>query len=138
MTADPWALLREARNLIHTTLYIDALREWARESDDGEPSLDDSLRHLRAAIDAALAERQDSATPVVESKVWWWQDKVIRAIINGRHVTIQTNAPNHWFWSVAFVDRKDRYGMFSGKTESAPPRPRPVAQRPRRRRGCDD
>jgi hypothetical protein len=66
MTADPWALLREARNLIHTTLYIDALREWARESDDGEPSLDDSLRHLRAAIDAALAERQDSATPVVE------------------------------------------------------------------------
>ncbi len=48
-------LLREARRLIHTTLDIDALRDWARESDDGEPSLDDSLRHLRANIDAALA-----------------------------------------------------------------------------------
>jgi hypothetical protein len=66
---------------------------------------------LRAHIDAALAEQQDSAKDVVESVVFWWQDKVIRAVINGRQVTIQTNAPNHWFWSVAFVDRKDQYGM---------------------------
>ena len=66
---------------------------------------------LYARISSALAERQDSAKEVVEPTVVWWRDKVIRAIINGRHVTIQTNAPNHWFWSVAFVDCKDRYGM---------------------------
>jgi hypothetical protein len=44
MTADPWALLREARTSL------------GRVSD----------RNLRARIDAALAERQDSATDVVE------------------------------------------------------------------------
>ena len=71
----------------------------------------DSASVLEKRIGAALAERQDSATDVVESKVWWWQDKVIRAIVDGNAVTIQTNAPNHWFWSVSFVTRKDQYGL---------------------------
>jgi hypothetical protein len=104
-------LLREARKLIHTTLDINALREWACESDGDELALDDLMYSLRGRIDAALAESRDSATDVVESKVWWWQDKVIRAIVDGNAVTIQTNAPNHWFWSVAFVTRKDQYGL---------------------------
>jgi hypothetical protein len=89
---DPWELLAELREHFGSC--------------GGIPD------HLWDITDAALAEHQNASKDTVKSdEVVWWRDKVIRAIINGRHVTIQTNAPNHWFWSVAFVDRKDRYGM---------------------------
>ena len=54
-------LLREARKLIHTTLDIDALHDWACESDGDELALDDSMYSLRGRIDAALKEHE---TPV--------------------------------------------------------------------------
>ena len=55
MTADPWALLREAKRLIATNRLMLGHYSGVREVG----SLEDS-------IDAALAERQDSAKDVVE------------------------------------------------------------------------
>jgi hypothetical protein len=57
MTADPWALLREARVFVG---FCPTTQEGI-----------DRVCEVRDRIDAALAERQDSATGFVESEVEW-------------------------------------------------------------------
>ncbi len=64
-------LLREARKLINTTLDIDALHDWACESDGDEPALDDAMRALRTNIDAAL-DAYDAAPARPEWVVGSW------------------------------------------------------------------
>ena len=64
MTADPWALLREARESVR-----DLLAEY--EVKTTKPKFVETERDLLARIEAALAERQDSAKDVVESEVEW-------------------------------------------------------------------
>jgi len=56
---DPWALLREARESVR-----DLLAEY--EAKTLKAKFIETERDLLARIDAALAERQDSATDVVE------------------------------------------------------------------------
>jgi hypothetical protein len=71
MTADPWALLREARE----SVFRDSL---CREYDDSHKAaaMEEHRRRTRLLdrIDAALAERADSAKDVVESEPVEWQD----------------------------------------------------------------
>ena len=114
MTADPWALLREARKLIHTTLDINALRVWACESDGDELALDDLMYSLRGRIDAALAAHrdevpaQDSAKDVVESveMKWEWHsvnspNRVEAILTDGTRVTCRKanyNGVMGWAW----------------------------------------
>ena len=50
------ALLAEARNVIHQVIYNDTLQDWACESVEDEPSMEDILREMRGRIDATLAE----------------------------------------------------------------------------------
>jgi hypothetical protein len=50
------ALLAEARTVIHQVIYNDTLQDWACESVEDEPSMEDILRDMRGRIDAALAE----------------------------------------------------------------------------------
>ena len=65
---DPWALLREARE----SVFRDSL---CREYDDSHKAaaMEEHRRRTRLLdrIDAALAERQDSAKDVVESEDEW-------------------------------------------------------------------
>jgi hypothetical protein len=76
---DPWALLREARTSL------------GRVSD----------RNLRARIDAALAERQDSARDVVESddSVLW---DVTEATCNGLRLVCE-EWKGRWAWCIEGV-----------------------------------
>ena len=50
------ALLAEARTVIHQVIYNDTLQDWACESVEDEPSMEDILREMRGRIDATLAE----------------------------------------------------------------------------------
>jgi hypothetical protein len=100
-------LLREARKLIHTTLDINALREWACESDGDELALDDLMYSLRGRIDAALAERQDSAKDVVESdtavappETEWWSLSQQEADIGRVHLRVWRANAREWHWTV--------------------------------------
>jgi hypothetical protein len=118
-------LLREARKLIHTTLDINALHEWACESDGDELALDDLMYSLRGRIDAALAAHQDevpaqdSAKSEMESADLWWEDKLFRAVFGSAHLIVQAKGPHSWFWSVSFTDRKDKHGLHQGQYGTA-------------------
>ncbi len=98
---DPWDLLKEARALAWNTLESNKFEE-------NEPDcLCKACEHYRqfiARIDAALAERQDSATDVVEwdegenyeGKHWW--DTMIgdRAV----HVEAWDKGGTRFYWRV--------------------------------------
>jgi hypothetical protein len=69
MTADPWALLREARN------ELDVLASYVENHNTVWPTAGlkataKAQKKMRDRIDAALAERQDSSTDVVE-----WEER---------------------------------------------------------------
>jgi hypothetical protein len=96
-------LLREARKLIHTTLVIDALHDWACESD----GLDDAMRSLRTSINAALAERQDSAKDVVESEPvdWGAPDRFQIAHVGSFVAEVFPDRDGKgWVWAIARRD----------------------------------
>jgi hypothetical protein len=96
---DPWALLREARRLIHTALSIDALQHWACESNDGEVALDDEMRSLRTNIDAALAARQDFAKDVVGWTKGASEDDYTYAQLDSDTYVDVIQADGQWRWS---------------------------------------
>lgn len=62
-------------------------------------------------IEDALAERQDSATPVVESDDLWWQDKTFRAAVGSITVLVQSNGRHEWCWSATSSERQGKYGL---------------------------
>jgi hypothetical protein len=89
MTADPWALLREARQELAAAGMSKASnvafeREWA----------DKKVAYIHARIDAALAERQDSAKNVVEWHAYGYARNEFRSRINGADATVRFLAPN--------------------------------------------
>jgi hypothetical protein len=81
MTADPWALLREARTHI--------VEVAVQGCDD----------RLLARIDAALAERQDSATDVVEWKRMNGR-AFMSALIGRCDVDLFSKEGGGWWWQV--------------------------------------
>ena len=77
MTADPWALLREARD------QLVGVRRMGRAT------------QTIARIDAALAERQDSATEAVE-----WRPADQRVFLGDVSLRIVHHTDGLWVWSV--------------------------------------
>ena len=86
MAADPWALLREARDTL-----------------DSEASTPEELDFV-ARIDAALAESRDSATDVVESDEPSWSRMTpsgYRAAFRSASLDVWRRYDNsHWVWEV--------------------------------------
>ena len=90
MTNDPWALLREARNLVG---FCPTTQEGI-----------DSVCKVRDRIDAALAERQDSAKDDMEweegenyeGKHWWDTTIGDRAV----HVEAWDKGGTRFYWRV--------------------------------------
>ncbi len=82
-TADPWALLREARDFVERAAHV--LEDPAYYAD---------AKLFLARTNAALAERQDSATDVVEWHAYGYARNELRSRINGADVTVRSLAPN--------------------------------------------
>ena len=115
MTADPWELLREAREEL-ISFWEDATCAVHLKTNCKPCAYDGVL----ARIDAALAEQQDSAKDVVEPVDPWWQDKVFRSVFGSVHLTVVTNGPREWHWTVSFSDRRDRNGLIESHYGTAP------------------
>lgn len=81
---DPWALLREAQRLIAANRLMLGHYSGVRE-----------VGSLEDGIDAALAERQDSATDVVE---WLPNGKAFDARVNGYLVEVKPSTDGWWGW----------------------------------------
>ena len=83
---DPWALLREAREVVHagvTAARSIAYAQWSPEQHRAEV--------LRDRIDAALAEHADSAQRAVESVVWRNNPDGEDAVVNNAVLSV-------WGW----------------------------------------
>jgi hypothetical protein len=97
MTADPWALLREARESL--SAYTD--EDQVNETLSWHGRRWDKAQALVVTINAALAERQDSATDVVESddSVLW---DVTQATCNGLRLVCE-EWKGRWAWCIEGV-----------------------------------
>lgn len=99
--ADLLALLREARrNLKDVEIRNEDTGKWEWENKD-----------LRDRIDAALAESQDSAKPVVAADDVWWEDKTFRAALPGAVLSVKSDGPRRWYWYVGFPKRMGQHGL---------------------------
>jgi hypothetical protein len=101
MTNDPWALLREAKRLIAANRLMLGHYSGVRE-----------VGSLEDRIDAALAERQDSAQSAVESEVEWTQDAL------GHYARVRVEAEievfqdlsGEWQWNRTALSDVRRHG----------------------------
>ena len=104
---DHWALLREAREVVHagvTAARSIAYAQWSPEQHRAEV--------LRDRIDAALAEHADSAQSAVESEVEWTQDAL------GHYARVKVEAEievfqdlsGEWQWNRTALSDVRRHG----------------------------
>ena len=104
MTADPWALLREAQRLIAANRLMLGHYSGVRE-----------VGSLEDRIDAALAERAEGSTEdVVESKTRWWPSHQ-ETVIDGACARVWLQDAENWGWWI-FKDHGVRDTGFA-KTE---------------------
>ncbi len=118
---DPWDLLKEAKGVVQDCL------------DDNNTGLDDypcncegceRYRNLIVRIDAALAERQDSATEVVESEVEWNRvnDNFSTAYPDhetGLTVSRFDPTKQEWRWDVEWDGKKKGYCATEAEAKAA-------------------
>ena len=98
---DPWALLREARN-------------WVGGWSGILPMASKDLDALRARIDAALAERQDSAQNAVE-----WRPSDQRMFLDGVSLRVVLHTDGLWVWSVYWpVSHRTEQGRVATEAEA--------------------
>ena len=104
MTADPWALLREAQDFVgFLPTRTDAIEK---------------ALSIQRRIDAALAEQQDSATDVVESDPWW---SIAQQRANeGRYeMIVWRRSLSEWCWDVhVFGQRSAANGVVTTEAEA--------------------
>ena len=102
---DPWALLREARNLVG---FCPTTQEGI-----------DSVCKVRDRIDAALAEHADSATPVVESDALWWTPSSHRAKEGECDLHVWRMSLEEWGWNTyVFLEREVESGVCATLAEA--------------------
>jgi hypothetical protein len=89
MTADPWALLREAKRLIAANRLMLGHYSGVREVGSLEDCIDAALAAHRDEVPA-----QDSAEDVVEWHAYGYARNELRSHINGADVTVRFLAPN--------------------------------------------
>jgi hypothetical protein len=105
-------LLREARESVY--LHKERLIDCPHELDDCTCDLAAQKVELLYRIDAAHAERQDSATDVVESKTRWWPSHQ-ETVIDGACARVWLQDAENWGWWI-FKDHGVRDTGFA-KTE---------------------
>jgi hypothetical protein len=93
---DPWALLREAKQIIAANRLMLGHYSGARE-----------VERLEDRIDAALAEHADSATPVVESDDLWWTPSSHRAKEGKYEMHVWRMSLKQWGWSTCVYQERE-------------------------------
>jgi DNA primase len=106
---DPWALLRQARKVadaVVTDARSIAFAQWSPEQHEAEA--------VRDRIDAALAERQDSAQNAME-----WRPSDQRVFLEGVSLRVVLHTDGVWVWSVYWpVSHRTEQGRVATEAEA--------------------